>query len=145
MLRKLLSSSPISADLGLLVLRFATGGILVKQTWPIVRGFDGLPKDYTSFGQDTVTFLCAIVAFVGGALVTAGLLTRAGAFSLIILQGWAFYRSADMNARLFEMDGILLASAICIFLAGPGRFALDAVMGSGGDGGSKSSGKSKDK
>lgn len=143
MLRKILSSAPISADLGLLILRLATAAILIKTLWQVVSGFHGIPGDMARFGDDTVHFLTAIFMFVGAILLGIGLLTRVGTVLLMLGSALAIERGVSEFSNNANGNILLFAVAVGFFLTGPGAFSLEGAMGGGGS--SRTAGKSREK
>lgn len=126
---------PASADLGLLVLRVWLGaslfllhgkGKLLNFSQVAQKFADPLGVGVTNSLAMAVfaEVLCAI-------LLVLGLFTRAAAVALIVTMVVAFavvHKSVLTGPASGELAFIYLAGFVAIFIAGPGRFSLDAMM-----------------
>jgi putative oxidoreductase len=140
-LKRLLTPAPISIDLALLVARLAVGASLAVHGWekvidigkfiPAVRALD-LPA------PEILAWAAAISEFFGGIFVAAGLLTRAASLFAGITMAVAVFKaqgeSPFTTTITKQFAVVLLASCGAFFLAGPGRYALDAAIASSGGG-----------
>jgi putative oxidoreductase len=126
---------PMSADLGLLLLRLWLGlSMLVLHGWPKVIGFAEKSSGFIDpFGFGPKASYClALVGEVGGSiLLILGLFTRLGAALGAITMGIAFFIAH--NAQLSgpgsgEMAFLFLGGYLALFLLGGGRFALDMKL-----------------
>jgi putative oxidoreductase len=131
-----------SADLGLLLLRFAVGGVLfahgmqhVFGLWGGV-GMTGLRNVLTAFGFRNVNVLAWITALtelVGGAAVVLGLFTPLAAAGLLALMINAvllkavngFFIAGPPGAASVELEVVLGLGAAALVLTGAGRIALE--------------------
>jgi putative oxidoreductase len=131
-----------SADLGLLLLRFAVGGVFfahgmqhVFGLWGGV-GMTGLRNVLTAFGFRNVNVLAWITALtelVGGAAVVLGLFTPLAAAGLLALMINAvllkavngFFIAGPPGAASVELEVVLGLGAAALVLTGAGRIALE--------------------
>jgi len=131
-----------SADLGLLLLRFAVGGVFfahgmqhVFGLWGGV-GMSGLRNTLTAFGFRNVNVLAwvtALTELVGGAAVVLGLFTPLAAAGLLALMINAvllkavngFFIAGPPGAASVELEVVLGLGAAALVLTGAGRVALE--------------------
>ena len=131
-----------SADLGLLLLRFAVGGVMVAHgvqhvfgLWGGV-GMTGLRNALTGFGFRNVNVLAwvtALTELVGGAAVVLGLFTPLAAAGLLALMINAvllkavngFFIAGPPGAASVELEVVLGLGAAALVLTGAGRIALE--------------------
>jgi putative oxidoreductase len=128
---------PLSADLGLLVLRVMIGLVMALHgAQKLFGAFDGpgisgATQFFDSLGipmPGVSAWLAALTEFVGGLLLIFGPYARLAAIPLtftmfvaaITAHGDAFF----LKKGGMEYTLTLAAGCICIALAGPGRFAL---------------------
>ncbi len=129
-------SGTVEGDLGLLVLRLAAGigltthGIL-KLPPPdrfvrIVRQL-GFPM------PEAFAWMAGLVEFFGAILLVLGLWTRPAASLIAFTMAVAFFGAHRADAfSQKEMSMLYGAAALAIAAIGPGRFALDRLVGGGG-------------
>lgn len=127
---------PRSSDFALLVLRLWLGvSMLVLHGWGKLTGFSGLTSKFADpfgFGPTTSAALAVFAEVVCAALVAIGLATRFAALVLMILLVVAFtmvHGRALSGPGNGELAFVYLAGFTAIFLAGPGRFSVDAKTG----------------
>ncbi len=122
---------PLNTDLALLIVRVVLGIIMIYHGWPKLTNLGGTIEGFTGMGVP-LPALAAIFATV--AEVLGGLLMLAGAFTDIA--GLLF--AIDMLGAItfvhakngfggqggMEFPLALLAMALAIALAGPGRYAV---------------------
>jgi putative oxidoreductase len=130
------------ADLGLLLLRFAVGGVFFAHGMQHVfgmwggSGIGGLASTLAGFGyQNTnvLVWVLALTELIGGAGVALGLLTPLAAAGLLALMinavlikaGNGFFIAGPPGAGAVELEVVLGLAAAAIVLTGPGRIALD--------------------
>ncbi len=129
-------------DFGLVLLRFAVGGVIfahgvqhVFGLWGGV-GLPGLSTALTGFGFRNVNILVwvtALTELVGGAAVVLGLLTPLAAAGLLALMinavllkaGNGFFIAGPTGAGAVELEVVLGLGAAAIALTGAGRIALE--------------------
>ena len=129
-------------DVGLLLLRFAVGGVFFAHGAQIVFGLWGGPgigaftqalDAYGFTNTVTLAWLAGITALVGGAGVVLGVATPLAASgllaitinSVLVKAGNGFFIAAPPGANAVELDVVLGLAAAAIVLTGPGRIALD--------------------
>jgi putative oxidoreductase len=129
-------------DFGLVLLRFAVGGVIfahgvqhVFGLWGGV-GLPGLSAALTGFGFRNVNILMwvtALTELLGGAAVVLGLFTPLAASGLLALMinavllkaGNGFFIAGPPGAGAVELEVVLGLGAAAIALTGAGRIALD--------------------
>ena len=122
---------PSSVDLGLLVLRVWLGlSLLVLHGWGKAMNYQNMDKamDPLRVGNELSWGLTVFGEVVCAALLVVGLFTRFAALACAITMSVAFFIVHEMRLKgtgSGEMAFIYLAGFVAIFLAGPGRFALD--------------------
>ncbi len=127
---------PASTDVALLALRLWTGlSLLLLHGWSKLAGFEqmaGKFPDPLKIGHRNSLILSLVGEVLCPALVTLGLFTRFGALGSAINMSVAFFlihKTALKGGNSGEMAFLYLAGFVVIFLAGSGRFALDARGG----------------
>jgi putative oxidoreductase len=139
--RRKLTWNP-GADLGLLLLRFAVGGIVFAHGVQKVFGMWGYPgigeftRAVEGFGYQQASALAwavGIAEVVAGAFVVLGVITPLAAAGLVAIALNAvllnahngFFISGPPGAGAVELDVLLGLGAAAIVLTGPGHIALD--------------------
>ena len=132
MMKRLRSYTPISLNLGLLILRVATACVMLTHGWPKVVNFKerlstfgdpyGLGSELTLVFAVFAEFFCAI-------LVGLGLLTRYALIPLLITMGTVvlIVHADDPFARK-EVPTLLFTIFLALFFVGPGKYSLDARL-----------------
>ena len=140
MKKLLFSVSPLStpASLSTLVLRLVFGlFMLAGHGWRKLIGFSDIAEgfmDFMGLGSTVSLGLAVFAEVVCAALVALGLFTRAALIPLIITMGVAaFIRHGPdplfMGSGPSKEPALLFMGAfLAIFLAGPGKFSLDAMI-----------------
>lgn len=129
---KILSSEPVAADLGTLLLRVGAGGTMLWQ--------HGLPKlmhfgekmdhfgDPIGLGPAVSLGLIVFAETVCAALVALGLWTRISTIPLIIGMGVAaFVANAGHPFKDQELAVCYLTAFVVLFFTGSGRYSLDRL------------------
>lgn len=135
-------------DLGLMLLRWAVGAVLIAHGLqkafglfggPGLDGFEGRLADVGYQHADILTYLATGAQILVGLLLILGLFTplaAAGALAYLVNGLLVEAMAAHHEARLsdFLTDGheykvVLVAAVVAIILAGPGRYGLDAGRG----------------
>ena len=133
-----------NADLGPLLLRIGIGVIFVMHGWQ--KFFDIGVSNYAAFidslGVPFTTVVAPVQSFVelvGGVLLILGVFTRFTVLPLIVIQIGAIWvlrsdigfitPSPNPPGAGAELDTAILAGELCLLFLGPGRYALDAMLG----------------
>jgi len=130
------------ADFGLVLLRFAVGGVFFAHGAQKVFGLWGGPgigefgrvlDGYGYRNTGILVWVASIGEMVGGAAVVLGLLTPLAAAGLLAISinsvllnsHNGFFISGPPGAGAVEFDVVLGMAAAALVLSGPGRIALD--------------------
>jgi putative oxidoreductase len=129
------SSSPRQVSLGLAALRLAVATIFIKHGAQklFTFGFAGVTGAFTQMGvpfPGVAGPFIALLEFFGGIALLVGLLTRliALGFALDML-GAILLVQLKRGFSGYELEFLLLVSSLALFLAGPGGFSVDALLG----------------
>ena len=122
---------PLNTDLALLVLRVVLGIVMIYHGWPKLTDLGGTIEGFTGMGipAPAVAAIFATVAeVVGGLLILVGAFTDiAGLMFVIDMLGAITFVHAKNGFSAgkggFEFPLVLLAMALAIALAGPGRYS----------------------
>ena len=127
-------SSSRQVSLGLAALRIAAGTIFIRHGAQklFTFGFAGVTGAFTHMGVPlpgvTGPFI-GLLEFFGGIALVIGVLTR------LLALGFAFdMLGAILLVQLkngfshYELEFLLLVSSVALFLAGAGRFSVDAFI-----------------
>src|SRR5262245_34965540 len=127
---------PRSADLALLLVRVWHGGaLLLLHGWGKLTGFSAMSQQFPDpFGIGKTPSLALAVAgeLICAALLVLGLFTRIAALGSAATMATAFYHvhggrfTGQGNG---EMAFIYLGVFIALFIAGAGKYSLDARLG----------------
>lgn len=127
---------PRSADIGLLLLRLWFGGSLaLLHGWGKVINFSSYKEkflDFLGLGPTTSLGLAIFGELVCAVLLMLGLFTRVAALGAAITMFVAFWiahghrLTGEGNG---EMAFLYLGGFVALFLAGGGRFSVDAHIG----------------
>ncbi len=124
-------------DAGIIVLRLWLGIAMVKYSFPVVfnNGFAEF-GDWLGSMNFPLPYLLAYLAkggeFIGGILLVLGLFTRVS--SVFIMVNMAVAALIVGEAKILEGAELAfsyLLIATMVFLLGPDRLSLDAILGSG--------------
>ncbi|WP_435593117.1 DoxX family protein [Nocardia sp. bgisy118] len=135
------AASTLPTDLGLLVLRLALGlTMAVHGSQKLFGWFDGAGIDRTAKffesqgypASKAAAILAGICEGFGGLALAIGLLTPLAAAAVLgtmlnaisVRWGGGFFAPKGV-----EYEVLIIASIVTIALAGPGRFAVDSVVG----------------
>lgn len=127
-------------DAGLLLLRLAVGAIFAVHGaqklfgWFGGRGLDGTERFFTDSGYPYGRILAAVTGgaeVAGGIALVLGLLTPVAGAALIAIAVNALalkWHGGFAATKGVEYEGVLLAAAVALTLAGPGRCAADRLL-----------------
>ncbi len=132
-----------SDDLILLMGRLALGAIFVKSGFQKLMALGAFAASLAGRGVPASSFWAVVgatVEFVGGILIVTGLKTRYASLLMILFVIVAtgishrFWDFADAAARRsqesqFFKNLSIIGGFLVLYVAGAGRFALDAVLG----------------
>lgn len=125
---------PANADVGLLLLRLWLGlpMLLLHGRVKLMTFGEKVHTFPALIGSSEVSFTLAVFAeFVCSALLVLGLFTRFASLNLAITMGVAFFMvhgGALTGEHSGELAFIYLAGYTVLFVAGGGRYAIDARM-----------------
>ena len=122
---------PLNTDLALLILRVVLGIIMIYHGWPKLTDLGGTIEGMSGMGvpAPALAAVFAMVAeFFGGLLILAGVFTDIAGlmFAVDMLGAITFVHAKNgfaVNEGGAEWPLALLAIALAIALAGPGRYA----------------------
>lgn len=127
-------------DLGFLLARVLLGSILVAHGWEKLHtnGLDATTKAFEGMGIPAAhasAIFATVAELVGGAMLVLGLLTPlAGLLVVVDLLGawWFVHRGQGVfvTTKGWELVAALGLAALVFALTGPGRWSLDALIGS---------------
>lgn len=134
---------------GLFLLRVVLGIIFIAHGWAKVSGMEGTIGFFASLGLPAfAAYVVAYVEFLGGIAVLLGVFSRIAAYLLAVTMVVAIFLVKIKAGFLggYELDLILLASALVVAWSGAGPYSVSSkVCGCGDCGmcGNKMCGKSK--
>ena len=122
---------PINTDLALLILRVVLGIIMMYHGWPKLTNLGGTIEGFSGMGipaPPLTAVLSMMAEFFGGLLLLVGVFTDiAGLMIAIDMLGAITFVHAKngfaVNEGGVEWPLALLAMALALALAGPGRYA----------------------
>jgi putative oxidoreductase len=120
-------------NLGMLILRIATGLLLANHGYAKLVKFNVLKYKFMNFMHLGSTASLALIIFaelICGALLILGLFTRLACIPIIIGMGVVVFVAS--NGHIFaegERGMVYLAATLTILLCGPGRISVDGMMG----------------
>ena len=130
----LFSHRPISTDLGLLLLRLVSGGIMAySHGWGKLQkmlGGDMSFADPIGVGEELSLILTVFAEFVCGILLVLGLFTRVALIPLIITMWVAVFMVHAYDPFGEQEFGLLfLIPYLALYFTGPGKLSLDKKLG----------------
>lgn len=132
MFKKLLAAKPYSVDLGILIFRIVTAGILLLHGWPKLRDFSRWASDFRDpigIGSTGSLILVIGAEVFCSALVLIGLFTRLALVPMIITMCVViFVVHANDTVRQNEVPIFILSGCVAIFVTGPGKYSVDQLM-----------------
>jgi putative oxidoreductase len=132
-MKKLLSTkySETSWNLGLLIMRLASGGLMMYHGFQKMTDFSSVRGMNQLFGSPTDGVLVVFAELFCAALLVMGLFTRFALIPLIITMGVAFFKAH--NGVIFgehggEMALLYMCAYIALLLTGPGKYSIDKMI-----------------
>lgn len=128
------SPSPRQVSLGLAALRIAAGTIFIRHGYQklFTFGIAGITGAFTHMGvplPGVMGPLIGVLEFFGGIALVLGFLTRPLALAFVLdMLGAILLVQLKKGFSGFELEFLLLGSAVALFLAGAGRFSIDALI-----------------
>jgi putative oxidoreductase len=123
---------PLNLDAALLILRVVLGIIMIHHGWPKLTNLGGTIEGFTGIGiplPALAAVFATVAEVVGGLLMLVGVFTDIAGlmFALDILGAILFVHAK--NGMAVSEGGVewplaLLAMALAVALAGPGRYAV---------------------
>ena len=128
------SPSPSQVSVGLAVLRIATGAVFLDHGYQKMfkMGIGGVTGFFGMVGVPLPRVMATLITLLevfGAVAIIVGFLTRplALAFALDML-GAIFLVQVKNGFSKFELEFLLLGSAIALFFIGAGRYSIDAII-----------------
>jgi putative oxidoreductase len=128
------SPSPRQISIGLAVLRVAVAMVFINHGRQklFVYGFAGVTGAFTQMGvpfPGVMGPLIGLLEFFGGIALLFGFLTRLLAVGFVVeMLGAILLVQMKRGFSAFELEFLLLGSSVALFLAGGGRFSVDALL-----------------
>lgn len=121
------SSKCMNPRFGLLILRVVLGAIFIAHGWQMISMINGVIGFFGSLGLSA--FWAYIVAYgqlLSGIAMLLGIFTRIAGYIISIIMIVAINIVTFKIGLIggYELNLILLASALCIAISGPGMWAL---------------------
>jgi len=128
--------SASTVDWGLLILRVVLGIVFVMHGWPKVAGFSQTMAGMTHMGIPApLVALDIFTEFFGGLALIAGALARLASMGIIVVMlvaifkvhlAYGFFMNwfGTQKGEGIEYHLLVIAMALMLILAGPGRFAI---------------------
>jgi len=134
MIKLLFSNKPLATNLGLLLLRLASGGMMAySHGWGKLQkmlGGDMSFADPIGVGEELSLILTVFAEFVCGIFIALGLFTRAALIPLIITMWVAVFIVHAQDPFGKQEFGLLyLIPYLTLYFTGPGKFSLDKQLG----------------
>ncbi|MCC6620834.1 MAG: DoxX family protein [Deltaproteobacteria bacterium] len=133
LVRRLLGTSPVAADLGLLVMRLWLGGVMFVAhgvgKWGKLDSFAAGLEARGYPIPEVMAVLAALAESVGSLFVALGLLTRPAALTLLttMLVAALVQHAPDPWGKK-ELPLTFAVMALALVVAGAGRFSLDHLL-----------------
>lgn len=124
---------------GLLVIRVVTGLVFFMHGWQKLfeHGIGETQRNFAAMGvplPDATAVIVTFIELIGGVLLITGLLTRLVGLLLLIEMAAAIFVVNIEHGFFVANNGIELAlmlggATLAIIIAGPGAYAIDALLG----------------
>lgn len=124
--------SQTALNIGLLLMRFALGGLMIaNHGWLKVINYETLKVDFIDFmglGSHVSLILAIVAEILCSILLIFGLYTRVALLALIITMLVAMSAHSWNIFEKAELSCIFLLCYVFLFLTGPGEKSIDARM-----------------
>jgi len=133
------SPSSRQLSIGLAVLRVAVAAVFINHGRQklFVYGFAGVTGAFTQMGvpfPGVMGPLIGLLEFFGGIALAIGLLTRLFALGFVFdMLGAILLVQLKRGFSGYELEFLLLAASVALFLTGAGRFSVDAFLAGRGE------------
>lgn len=132
MLRKILTTSPLSIHLGLLLFRLGVGVLMLTHGIPKLLNFSERMhtfRDPLGVGSALSLGLATFAEVGCSVLLTLGLFTRPALVPLIVTMGVVvFLVQLGQPFGKMELPLFYLIAFVVLFITGPGRYSVDGVL-----------------
>ena len=128
------SPSPRQQSLGLAALRIAAAAVFINHGWQklFVYGFAGVTGAFAHMGVPLPGFtgpVIGVLEFFGSIALIIGLLTRPIALLFAFdMLGAILLVQLKNGFSHYELEFLLLASSLALFLLGAGSFSVDSLL-----------------
>jgi putative oxidoreductase len=128
------SPSSRQLSIGLAVLRVAVAAVFINHGRQklFVYGFAGVTGAFTQMGvpfPGVTGPLIGLLEFFGGIALVMGFLTRLLAAGFVLdMLGAILLVQLNKGFSGYEFEFLLLGSSLALFLTGPARFSVDALL-----------------
>ena len=133
------SPSPSQLNFGLAVLRIAAGLVFLDHgSQKMFRmGIGGVTGFFGQVGiplPNVMATLITLLEVLGAVAIIVGFLTRPIALAFVLdMLGAIFLVQLKNGFSKFELEFLLLGSAIALFFMGAGRYSIDAIIAGRGE------------
>jgi len=134
MFKKLLyiENAPLQTDVGLLVVRIAFGGLMMRYGWQKLVNFSEYASGFLDFlwlGSEVSLGLAIFAELLCAFLIVIGLFTRWATIPLIITMLVAFFQvHANDTFDVKEHSLLFLFPYIALLMTGGGKFSIDGSL-----------------
>lgn len=127
------SCCPHNADVGLLVLRLALAAVFIAAGWMKVSNMDMTVGFFASIGlSSAVAWIVTILELAAGiAMLLGTYVCLAGLIISVIMVGAIATVTGPMGVAGYQINFVLIAMAVGVGMAGPGKYAVCAGKRSG--------------
>jgi putative oxidoreductase len=110
--------------MGLLLVRLAAGAVFINHGWMKLQNLSGAEGFFAGLGLPPgAATLVAVIEVVGGIMLAAGVAPRIAGLVLGVEMIVAMLL-VGIPRGSYELEMVLAAASLAIFLAGAGRYAL---------------------
>jgi putative oxidoreductase len=131
--------SPGRVSLGLLVLRIASGAVFLDHRYQkmLKMGIGGVTGFFGQIGvplPNVMATLITLLEVFGAIAIIVGFLTRPLALVFVLdMLGAILLVQLKNGFSKYELEFLLLAASLALFLTGAGRYSVDAMIAGRGE------------